>query len=84
LYFESGGEGEQGGVVHWSGEELNGGTESSTDVFAREGDGGEAGEASGSGVAEDGFSGVGVVLANAELADGEGWGDEKVEGSEEG
>jgi hypothetical protein len=67
-----------------SGEELDASAEGGADVFARECGGGEAGEAGGSGVAKDGFAGVGVVATGLELADGKRWGDEEVEGLEEG
>ena len=63
---------------------MNAGAEGCFDVFAGKCDCGQAAEASGGGVAEDGFAGFGVVLAAEELAD---WGageDEEVEVLEEG
>ena len=40
------------------------------DVFSGKDDCGKAGEAGGGGVAQEGFAGLGVIVARVELADG--------------
>ena len=77
---ELGGEGCEDGVVVGGGEELRAGAVR----FAGDGDGGQAGEAGWSGVAEDGAAGFGVVGSGAKFADGGAGGNQEVVSFEEG